>query len=99
MAIIIEEEKKQSVGWAAIGWLFVAVIVLVAAYYLFLAQPEVASVPPPSNLSALAPLSQITVTPQDVISLESFKALVSSTLSVASSGPAGVGRANPFISP
>jgi len=99
MAIIVEEEKKQAAGWAIAGWLGIVVIVLAAVYYLFLAQTEIANVAPSSNISALTPLSKISVKPQDVTGMASFKVLNSPVPSVATSGPAAVGRVNPFVSP
>jgi hypothetical protein len=99
MAIIVEEEKKKTGGWAMITWFVIVVIVLAAGYYLFLAEPPAANITPSSNVAALAPLSPISVTPQNVTDMASFKALASPVPPVATSGPAAVGRVNPFVAP
>jgi hypothetical protein len=100
MAIVIEEEKKKNGGGlAAFGWFVVVIIVAIAAYYLFLATPPTVAVPPSAGFVALQPISQISIVPQDIASSTSFQSLRASVPQPATSSPAAVGRANPFIAP
>jgi hypothetical protein len=100
MAIIIEEEKKKNGNILVMfGWFAIAVMVLIAAYYLVFASSEAVIVTPPANFAGLQPIAQITVLPQDVIGLSSFKLLSSSAAQPIVSSTIAAGRPNPFVAP
>lgn len=97
MAILIEEEKKQRGNiLATVGWVIIVVILLIAGYYLFVAVPGPVLVAPSAGFTALQPLSQISVLPQDVANMSSFQALHQSASQPATSTVA-TGKPNPFI--
>ncbi len=101
MAIIVEEEKKKSGnGLASFGWLLIGVILLVGAYFVFFAAPPETSIAqPPKEFAQITSLSQISVSPQDVLSSSQFQGLKQHVAQPATSSPAAVGRSNPFIVP
>ena len=100
MAIIIEEEKKKNGNiMAMFGWLMIIVVLLVAGYYLFLVSPESAIVTPPANFAGLQPIAKITIMPQDVVGMSSFKSLITSAAQPIASSSIPVGRPNPFVAP
>jgi hypothetical protein len=100
MAIVIEEEKKKSRNLlAASGWFVIIVIILIAGYYLFLAQPGSVIVTPPANFAGLQPIAQITVLPQDVISMGSFQLLHTSAAPLIATSSVIMGRPSPFVAP
>jgi hypothetical protein len=100
MAIIIEEEKKKNGNiMVMFGWFAMAVIVLIAAYYLFFATPAAVIVTPPANFAGLQPIAQITVLPQDVIGMSSFRQLSTTAAQPIVSSTVPVGRPNPFLAP
>jgi hypothetical protein len=101
MAIVIEEEKRKSGGQplVAAGWVVVLIILVIAGYYLFLAPAPAALITPPTGFQALQPISQISAFPEDVASGTLFEMLRPSAPEPATSSPANVGRANPFVPP
>ena len=101
MAIIIDEEKKPTHIFAIVAWLGFLIVISVAVYYIFFAVPEAAVLSTSENLSAIAPLANSAVQPQDVISGTAFQAILHGTTiqPPSSTGPASKGRSNPFLSP
>jgi hypothetical protein len=101
MAIIVEEENNRGKGSATLlGWIIIVVVVLIGAYEIFFAAPSGSQVVvPPSNFSELTSLSQITLSPQDVVSSSSFQSLKQYVGEPSTSSPAAVGRTNPFVQP
>ena len=99
MAIIIEEEKKKSGILNVLGWLVVLAIVLAAGYYLFFVTPPPAIIAPSAGLKNLGSLSQVNLNVQDIVNSAQFQALKQYVPLPTSTGPAPVGRANPFVSP
>lgn len=100
MAIIIEERKSRASLVRLIGWLAVIVIIGVAAYYIFFAAPQLVIVSPSGGLQSIAPISQVTLHPEDVLNSPAFQSLKIPAFPLPSpQGPAAVGRVNPFVSP
>ena len=100
MAIIIEEKKRGTNLIRLGGWVGILVIVGIAIYYVFFAAPELVNIAAPPGLQNIAPLSQITLHPQDVLNSPAFQALKPPSFSLPSpQGPTAVGRSNPFIAP
>ena len=100
MAILVEEEKaKSGNALTAVAWIATILIIVAAGYYLFLATPSAVTVTPPQSFLAIQPLATISVTPQDVANLSSFKSLTSAAAQPSTSTPGNVGRSNPFIAP
>ncbi len=98
MAIIVDEERKSTNLMGLLGWAVVIVVLIVAAYYIFFAAPELVVISPPAGYQAIAPLSQVTLQPADV--LNKIQALTQPSFALPTpQGPAAVGRANPFIAP
>ncbi|MGC9598804.1 MAG: hypothetical protein ABSE18_00235 [Minisyncoccia bacterium] len=101
MAVIIEEEKKSRVNLMSfLGWFAFLVVVGVAVYYVFFAEPGLVVISPPASLQNITPISQATLRPQDVLNSPAFQALKppSFPLPGPQTSPA-TGRPNPFILP
>ncbi|HVO28538.1 MAG TPA: hypothetical protein VMT81_00965 [Candidatus Paceibacterota bacterium] len=99
MAIVIEEEKKNSNIAPFIGWFVILGILAVAAYYIFLAPPPAAVVSPPPQLADITALTQIGSSQVNVVSSTQFQSLRQYITEPTSTGPAPIGRTNPFVSP
>lgn len=99
MAIVIEEEKSRTNVMSTAGWLVFFAIIIIAIYYVFFAPAESVIVVPPANLISITPITQITLTPQDVTNSQLFQSLRQYVSSSTSQSPAAVGRANPLIPP
>lgn len=100
MAIVVEEEKKNSSHvFAVAGWIVFLILIAVAGYYLFLAPPVAVSGQAAGALSSIAPLAQSPVQPQAVEKSAVLASLHSSAATPTSTGPAPVGRSNPFLAP
>ena len=102
MAIIVDEEKKPTHIFAILMWLSFLAIAIVAVYYIFFAAPQTEVLPISGGLSAIAPLAGDSVSqPQDIIKTAAFQAILQGTTiqPPSSTGPAAVGRPNPFLSP
>lgn len=101
MAIIVEEEKGGATGTAAVtlGWVVILGVIIAAAYYIFLATPPTIVVPPPANFQSIQPIAQLNFDPNMVLNNPNFQALKQYVAEPTSTGPSGVGRSNPFISP
>lgn len=102
MAIVIDEaQRKPTHIFAILSWLGFLVVVSVAVYYIFFATPQAAILPTTGGLSAIAPLANSAVQPQDVISSAAFQAILHGTTiqPPSPSGPATKGRSNPFLAP
>jgi hypothetical protein len=101
MAIIVDEEKKPTHIFAILAWLGFLIVASIAIYYIFFAVPQAAVLPTTGSLSAIAPLASSTIQPQDVINSAAFQAILHGTTIQPPSptGPASVGRPNPFLSP
>jgi hypothetical protein len=97
MAIIVEEEKNRSNLASMLGWVIIAVIVIIAAYYLFIAQPETGPVTPPSSFNSIVSINQINFDPTTIVQSPEFQALKQYVSEPTSTGPATVGRTNPFL--
>lgn len=98
MAIIIEEEKNSSKNTPAVlGWIIIIVVVLVAGYFIYLAPPPSVVVKPPANFEKIAPIAQINFDPTTLVNSAPFQSLKEYISEPTSTGPVGVGKANPFI--
>ncbi len=98
MAIVVEEEKSRANPGRLFGWLGVIVILAVAVYYILFAAPELVVIPPPAGFATIAPISSASLHPEDVLNSPTFRALSQPSFSLpTSTGPAGVGRPNPFL--
>jgi predicted permease len=99
MAIVIEEEKKANNILAFLGWIVVLVIIVAAIYYIFFIVPPSAIVLPSGTLQSVGSLPVAGVSPQDVVNNVEFQALQQYVAEPTSTGPAPLGRQNPFVSP
>ena len=99
MAIIVDEEEKKSNLFSVVGWLALFIIVGVAIYYVFFAQPQLVSIPAAGNLNTIAPIAQISLHPDTIVQSPAFQALKSTITVPVPNGPASVGRTNPFLAP
>ena len=99
MAIIVEEEKKQSHVFTVAGWLSFLAIAAAAVYYIFFSSSQAALLPSSGGLSAIAPLTQSVVQPQDVENNATLKAFHTTITAPTSTGPASTTRPNPFLAP
>lgn len=99
MAIVVEQEKKNSHIFSIAGWLVFLVAAAAAVYYLFFAPAPSVTLPASGGLSTIAPLTQSPVQPQDVENSAALQALHSTVPAPTSTGPVSVGRSNPFIAP
>lgn len=100
MAIIVEEEKNGVNLVRLLGWLGVLGVIASAVYYVFFAAPELISIKPPENFTNITPIAAITLHPENVLNSQTFNALKPPPFPLPTAkGPAGVGRANPFVSP
>jgi hypothetical protein len=99
MAIVIEEEKKNSNTLAVFGWLVVIAIIVAAVYYIFFVTPPPTIIAPSGVLGTIGSISSSTANPQDVVNSAEFQALQQYVAEPSSTGPAPVGRQNPFLAP
>jgi hypothetical protein len=99
MAIVVEEGRKKTNILGIAGWLVFLVIAAAAVYYIFFTQPELVSIPETGTLGAIAPITQLSLHPQDVIQGTQFQSLHSNIVLPTPQGPAGVSRTDPFIAP
>jgi predicted permease len=99
MAIVIEEEKKSSNALAFLGWIVVIAVIIAAIYYIFFVEPPTAVIAPTGTLQNIGSLPATEVNPQDVINSDEFQALQQYIAEPTSTGPAPVGRPNPFVAP
>jgi hypothetical protein len=99
MAIVIEEEKKNSNALAILGWIVVFLIVVVAIYYVFFVEPPSAVILPTGTLQTVSSLPLSGVNPENVTQNMEFQALQQYVPEPSSTGPVPVGRPNPFITP
>lgn len=101
MAIIIEEGKRSNVLWMILrilGWFAILAVIGVAVYYIFFAAPPFFTVTAPAGLQNIQSLSQATLQPNDVLQNPVYQSLKPSSIPAPSpSGPATVGRTNPFV--
>lgn len=82
------------------GWLVFLGIFAAAVYYIFFAAPELVIIPPPASYGTIAPLANISLEPQSVLNSPQYLALKPPPFAMpTATGPASVGRANPFVSP
>ena|ERR1700722_13005911 len=99
MAIIVEEEKNRSNFASVIGWVVLLGIILVAVYYILFAPPAAVVVTPPVNFASVTAITQLNFNPTSVTSSTSFEALQQYVSEPTSTGPAAVGRTDPFLAP
>ena len=99
MAIVVEEKERKSNLLGIIGWLVFVGILIAAAYYVFFVKPELVKIPAAGSLGTIAPIAQISLHPEAVLQNPAFQTLSSSVVLPSPSGPAAVGRTNPFVSP
>jgi hypothetical protein len=99
MAIIVEENERKNNIFGIVEWLVFLLIAGIAIYYVFFAQPELVTIPATGNLGEIAPITQIVLHPETVVQGAAFQALTSTIPLPTPSGPATVGRTNPFIAP
>jgi hypothetical protein len=99
MAIIVDEDKKKTDFATPFGWLVIIVIILAAAYYILIAPPEAAVFTPPSGFQDITQIVQISFDPSTVTNSAEYQALKQYVAEPSSTGPAAVGRSNPFIAP
>jgi hypothetical protein len=93
MAIIIEEEKKETNWVGLVSFIAFLAIVFIGGYYLFFKKPELIEVIVPDRLKELKELSNAKFDPETVVNSPTFKVLQDYTQPLA---PAEKGRANPF---
>ena len=100
MAIIVEEEKS-SIGLVRVaGWAVFVIVVCVATYYIFFAAPETVIIPPPADFQAISSVAQFTLQPTDVLQNPTFQTLKAPSFPLPTpTGPAALGRPNPFVLP
>jgi hypothetical protein len=100
MAIVIEEAQKDRTNlWRFLAWFGVFIVIAAAVYYIFFAAPELVVVTPSGNFNAIAPIANISLDPSSVLQNQAFQSLQSTVPPPSPSGPAAVGRSNPFIAP
>jgi hypothetical protein len=99
MAIVVEEGEKRTNILGVIGWVVFLGVAGAAIYYVFFAQPQLVVIPSSGSLSAIAPITQISLHPETVVQAPAFQALKSTITLPTPQGPAAVGRADPFIAP
>lgn len=99
MAIVVEEGERKSNWLGIIGWVVFLGIIGAAAYYVFFVQPQLVTIPASGNLGTVAPIANIALHPEAVLQNPEFQTLNSNIVLPSPSGPAGVGRSNPFIAP
>lgn len=100
MAIVVEEDRNRGNSLRILGWVAILILLGAAIYYIFFAAPELVTISPPANFQNIAPLSQITLHPEDVLNSAAFQALKPPAFPLPTpQGPAAVGRVNPFITP
>jgi flagellar basal body-associated protein FliL len=94
MAIVLEEEKKQT-NWIAIfSVIVILAIIFSVGYYVFFKNPSVIEqTTVPDKLQTLSQLSQANFDPQSVVGSKVFQSLQTFTTPLALP-PAG--RSNPF---
>jgi hypothetical protein len=97
MAIIVEEERAQSNFSNVIGWIIIALIAALAAYFVFFAPAPEGTFTPPAAFEVIAPVAQINFDPSTVTSNPNFQSLKQYVAEPTSTGPAPVGREDPFI--
>ncbi len=100
MAIIVEEEKNSVNIIRIAAWGTIAIVICVAAYYIFFAAPDLVVISPPAGFEDIEPVSQFKLQPEDVLNSPDYQALKPPSFPLPTpTGPAAVGRTNPFISP
>ncbi len=82
-----------------LGWVGFLVVIIATIYYVFFAAPQLITITPTAGLSAIAPIANVNLNPEDVINSKVFQGLHSPIPAPSPAGPAGVGRVNPFIAP
>ena len=93
MAIIIEGEKQGKGTVQAVVGAVVAVLLLVATYWIFFAEPPLVEVIAPQELESISRISQVEVSPEVVTGSPVFK-----SLKILADDPelGEFGRENPF---
>jgi hypothetical protein len=100
MAIVVEEERNRVNLGRLLGWVVFLIVVGVAVYYIFFAAPELVTISPPAGVQAIEPITQFTLNPADVLNSATFTSLKPPSFPLPTpTGPATVGRSNPFIAP
>lgn len=99
MAIVVEEEKKNSHVFGIVGWLVFLVALGASAYYVFFAPAPAVTLPLSGGLNSIAPLAQSPVQPQTVEANPVLTSLSTTIAAPTSSGPVAVKRTNPFLAP
>lgn len=100
MAIIVEEEKSNINLVRIAAWGTIIVIICVAAYYILFASPELIVISPPAGFERIAPVSQFKLQPEEVLNSPAYQILKAPSFPLPTpTGPAAVGRLNPFIAP
>lgn len=99
MAIVVEEEKKNSHVFGVVGWLVFIVALAAAAYFVFLAPVPEAPLPISGGLNSIAPLASSPIQPQTVESNPVLTSLSTTITAPTSTGPVAVKRSNPFVAP
>lgn len=94
MAIVVEEEKSKSNIVSILMWLVIIGVVIYLAYYLFFAHPEKIDLNLPVSVSSTTELVNISISPDQVLGSDKFKAL---TPSEPASSTAMTGKTNPFM--
>jgi len=96
MAIIVEEEKSRGGIIKLVMWMGLLVIIAVAVYYIFFAQPQVVEFAIPPAFVNINPIAAVSVNQEDVINSPAFQALKPY---VTIPTPTTNGRTNPFLAP
>lgn len=93
MAITVEQEKKP-INWvAALVTIIIVAVLFIGSYFLFFKKPELIEIVVPGTLQNVSSISRLTVDPEDVLNLPTFKLLRQYGTSVTIPTP---GRSNPF---
>lgn len=96
MAIVIEEERKQSAGAVvgAVMWIVMLALIGAAVYYVFFKQPDLIEIAAPPGFRDTARLSELELNPQEVLESAAWKNLRPYITPVLRTD---TGRQNPFL--
>lgn len=97
MAIVVQEEKTEyTQPTGLIVWGLIIVLVIAGVYYIFFKRPDLADFAIPAEFEQARQISELQLSPQDVIDNPQFQAL---EVHVIEPLTASSGRVNPFLPP
>ena len=96
MAIVIEEERKQSASAliGAVMWIIMLGVIGAAIYYVFFTKPDLVELAVPAEFANTAQISKIDLKPEEVLSNPAFRGLKQYITPALRSD---TGRPNPFL--